>query len=267
MRNLIEKTIKLRNPNFKFDDNIDFGTIISLAGEKAIEYLRSFKVLLRGKRTNKLFLGRGVKFFNLKKISFGKFNKIGEYTKVSALGKQGVIFGNNVSIGAFSRIITSTSFNNIGSHIKIGNNVGIGEFAYLGGAGGLEIDDDCIIGQYLSCHPENHNFSDSDELIRKQGVNRTGIKIGKNCWIGSKVTILDGVEIGNNCVIAAGAVVSKSMPSNSVIGGVPAKVIRKITSRINEAKVFDINPKTKRPYSKLANYGYNFSLMTEHNID
>ena len=129
-------------------------------------------------------------------------------------------------IGAFSRLVVGTSFTNLGKYIKIGNNVGIGEFAYLGGGGGLEIGDDCIIGQYLSCHPENHNFNNPKVLIRLQGVTRKGIKIGKNCWIGAKVTILDGVEIGNNCVIAAGAVVRSSMPSHTVIGGVPARILK-----------------------------------------
>ena len=143
------------------------------------------------------------------------------------MSKAPVELGNNVRVGAFSQVVASTSFNQIGEFIRIGNNVGIGEFAYLGGGGGLEIGDDCIIGQYFSCHPENHNYAKPDELIRHQGVERKGIKIGKNCWIGSKVTILDGVTIGDNCVIAAGAVVTKSMPSNSVIGGVPARVLRK----------------------------------------
>jgi len=141
--------------------------------------------------------------------------------------RQSIEFGNNVRIGSFSQVVASTSFNEIGEFIKIGNNVGIGEYSYLGGAGGLEIGDDCIIGQFFSCHPENHKFEDPNKLIRLQGVDRKGIQIGKNCWIGSKVTILDGVTIGDNCVIAAGAVVTKSMPSNSVIGGVPARVLRK----------------------------------------
>ena len=118
------------------------------------------------------------------------------------------------------------SLNDSGKYIKIGKNVGIGEFAHLGGAGGLSIGDDCIIGPYLSCHPENHRFLDNQELIRLQGTQRKGISIGKNCWIGAKVTILDGVKIGNNCVIAAGAVINKDMPDNAVIGGVPARVIR-----------------------------------------
>ena len=151
---------------------------------------------------------------------------MGNDVSISALGKEGVFFGNNVGIGDFSRVIVSTSLNDIGSYIKIGNNVGIGEFAYLGGAGGLEIGDDCIVGQYLSCHPENHNYQNKEDLIRHQGVSRKGIKIGANCWIGSKVTFLDGVEVGSGSVIAAGSVVTKSFPDNSVIGGIPAKLIK-----------------------------------------
>ena len=57
-------------------------------------------------------------------------------------------------------------------------------------------------------------------------MNRKGIKIGKNCWIGSKVTILDSVEIGSGCILAAGSVITKSFPDNSIIGGVPAKLIK-----------------------------------------
>ncbi|MBK7853121.1 MAG: acyltransferase [Bacteroidetes bacterium] len=159
-------------------------------------------------------------------MSIGQFVKIGDHTTLNATGKGRLVIGKNSGIGAFSRVIISTSFNNLGSHIHLGENVGIGEFAYLGGGGGLEIGDDCIVGQYFSCHPENHNYDNPELLIREQGVTRKGIVIGKNCWIGSKVTILDGVTIGDNCVIAAGAVVNRDMPANSVIAGVPARVIK-----------------------------------------
>ena len=152
--------------------------------------------------------------------------KLGDNVYLSALGKDGIIIGNNVSIGSFSRVIVSTTLENLGSLIKLGDNVGIGEYAYLGGGGGLTISNDCIVGQYLSCHPENHNHEDLSVPIRLQGVNRKGIKIGQNCWIGSKVTILDGVEVGSGCIIAAGSVVNKSFPENSIIGGVPAKFLK-----------------------------------------
>lgn len=226
MKILIEKIVKMRNPDFTVDPGLNYGAVMQMIWIQACSMLRGLSVLLFLKNPKGMLLGKRVGFFNLSKIKWGQFLRLGNDVYVSALGKKGVEFGNNVSIGAFSRIILSTSMNNIGEQIKIGNNVGIGEFAYLGGAGGLEIGDDCIAGQYLSCHPENHNYENPDVFIRLQGVSRKGIKIGKNCWIGSKVTILDGVKIGEGSILAAGSVITKSFPANSIIAGVPAKLIK-----------------------------------------
>jgi len=227
-KNILTQFIQLKNPNFKLDDAITIRVLLSLVIQKGMCWVRSLKFIFRGRFFKTLFLGRGVRFQYQHNIRFGKWNQFEDQVYVSALGRAPIQFGDNVRIGAFSRIITSTSFNNIGTSIQIGNDVGIGEFAYLGGGGGLKIGNDCIIGQYFSCHPENHNYQNIDELIRFQGVTRKGISIGNNCWIGAKVTILDGVTIGDNCVIAAGAVLTKSMPSNTVIGGLPAKVLKGI---------------------------------------
>jgi len=226
MKTLLEKMIQKRNPQFSFDPNISLMVLIGLALDKLMCLLRSTRLFFYFRFPKFLLLGRGVKFFNLRNIRLGRWVKLDDFVYMSALGKGEIRIGNNSGIGAFSRVIISNTFNDLGEFIHIGDNVGIGEYAYLGGAGGLEIGDDCIVGQYLSCHPENHNCSSDKELIRHQGTERQGIRIGKNCWIGSKVTILDGVSIGDNCVIAAGAVVTKSMPANTIIGGVPAKVIK-----------------------------------------
>ena len=226
MKTMIENIIRLRNPQFRFDTALNNAALFQFVWIQFWSVVRGFRLLFCLKNPKGAVLGRGVKFFNSPKISFGKFLKLGKHVYISALGKTGVILGNNVSIGDYSRVIVSTSLNNLGEFIKIGDNVGLGEFAYLGGGGGLEIGDDCIIGQYLSCHPENHNHEKLSILIRLQGVNRKGIKIGSNCWIGSKVTILDNVKIGSGCIIAAGSVVTKSFPDNSIIGGVPAKILK-----------------------------------------
>jgi acetyltransferase-like isoleucine patch superfamily enzyme len=233
----IEKAIRLRNPLFKFDEGLETRLIISLALDKLFCLLRGFMLVRYFRKPQKILLGKRVRFFNLKGIKFGKWVKIDDNVFLSSLGKGGISIGDSSGIGAFSRLIISTSFSNVGSFIKIGKNVGLGEFAYLGGGGGLEIGDDCIIGQYLSCHPENHNFDQNDGLYRYQGTSRKGIKIGSNCWIGAKVTILDGVQIGDNCVVAAGAVVTKSMPSRTIIGGVPAKVIKRISTENHDDKM------------------------------
>ena len=226
MKSLIERIIRFRNPAFHFDPALNSVALFQFIWMQAINLIRAMRLFIYLRNPKGALFEKGVRFFNIPKVKWGKFLKLGRNVYISALSKDGVTFGNNVGIGAYSRIIVSTSLNNIGSFIKIGNNVGIGEFAYLGGAGGLEIGDGCIVGQYLSCHPENHIADDLNVEIRLQGVIRKGIKIGKNCWIGSKVTILDGVEVGDGCIIAAGAVVNKSFPTNSIIGGVPAKLLK-----------------------------------------
>ncbi|MGY6743731.1 MAG: acyltransferase [Cecembia sp.] len=226
MKSTLEKIIRLRNPDFSFDPQLSTKVILSFFWVQMGGIIRGFKLLLYGKIPKMTLLGKRVSFFNLSSIQFGKYLKVGNDVNFSALGKRGIQIGNNVSIGAFSRLVVSTTLNNLGAFIKIGHNVGIGEFAYLGGAGGLKIGDDCIIGQYFSCHPENHEYEDIVTKIRQQGTKRQGITIGNNCWIGSKVTILDGVTIGEGSVIAAGAVVKSSFPPYSVIGGVPAKILK-----------------------------------------
>ncbi|PDS23726.1 acyltransferase [Flavobacterium branchiophilum] len=226
MKTILQKIIQLRNPNFEFDQNLNSTTLLYFIGVQFCNLCRGLKVLFFLRNPKSMMLGTSVTFFNISQIKWGKFLKLGSHVQLSALGLDGIQLGNNVGIGAFSRIVISTSLNQLGTYIKIGNNVGIGEFAYLGGAGGLTIGNDCIVGQYFSCHPENHVFTDVNQPIRNQGVTRKGIDIGNDCWIGSKVTILDGVSIGHGCVIAAGSVVTKSFGDRAIIGGVPAKLLK-----------------------------------------
>ena len=227
MKKWIENIIRLRNSNFRFDPALSHFALVQFIWQQGWSLLRAMRLLLYLRRPKGALFGPRVRFFNLPCIKWGHFLKLGQQVYISALGKGHIVLGANVSIGAFSQVIISTALNELGEYIHIGDNVGIGEFAYLGGAGSLEIGNNCIVGQYFSCHTENHLFTDPDVLIRHQGVSRKVIKIGENCWIGSKVTILDGVEVGSGCVIAAGAVVTRSFPNNSIIGGIPAQLIKK----------------------------------------
>lgn len=160
------------------------------------------------------------------KIYFGRNVQISRGCIIDGLSHEGIHFGNNVSIGLNTTILCSGSLKSIGKGIRIGNNVGLGTNGFYGGAGGVEIGDDTIFGNFVSIHPENHNYDNDIIPIRQQGVNHKGIRIGNNCWIGAKATILDGTILGDGCIVAAGAVVTGIFPGNSIVGGVPAKIIK-----------------------------------------
>ena len=225
MKHLLTRLIRLRNPHFSFAADFDTYMLLSFLSTTALSMARGLRMLLRFRAPRFMMLERGVRLRYAHRIRYGSYLKLGRGVSVEALGSEGITFGDNVSIGDWSKVVVSTTPAEPGSFIRIGDSVGIGEYAYLGGAGGLTIGKDCIVGQYFSCHPENHCFTDPGTAIRHQGVTRRGIRIGQDCWIGSRVSILDGVTVGPHCVIAAGAVVNRSFPPYSIIGGVPARLL------------------------------------------
>lgn len=111
---------------------------------------------------------------------------------------------------------------NFGRHTKIGKNVFINHDCSFLDLGGITIEDHVQIGPKVSLITENHPL---DPSIRKS-LDLKSILIKRNAWIGAGAIILPGITIGENSVIAAGAVVNKDVPDNTVVGGVPAKVIR-----------------------------------------
>ena len=90
----------------------------------------------------------------------------------------------------------------------------------------VRIGDYCMIGPNTLITTVGHPIS--PKRRRERRAQGTPVKIGNDVWIGGNCTILPGVTIGNNVVIAAGAVVTKDVPDNSIVGGVPAKVIKQI---------------------------------------
>lgn len=228
MKNLLESILRRRNPAFKVDPKLSGHAVWAALRGNWTQQLRGWRVLTYGMKPKGLALGRHVEFFNPRDIVLGDHVVIGSYSYIHALGKGSLVFGDQSGCGAFCRIVTSVQFNEVTGHIRLGRNVWIGDGSNLGGAGGLDIGDDTFTGQYVTFHPENHRFDDPTRLMRLQGVTRKGIKVGRNCWIGAKVTVCDGVTIGDHCVIAAGAVVTRDIPSNHLAGGVPARIIRSL---------------------------------------
>jgi acetyltransferase-like isoleucine patch superfamily enzyme len=200
---------------------------------KALIYItlsKRFFMLIRGylKTGKKVFVGRNTIIHNVSNISFGKNVTIDNNCQIDGFSSEKIQFGDCIKIGSYSTLSATSHLSKFGKGLKIGNNSAVGQFTQFGAAGGVEIGNDVIMGSYISFHSENHNFKDNTKLIREQGVTSKGIKIGNNVWVGAKATFLDGCEVGNNSVVAAGAVVNGIYPDNSIIGGIPAKVLKSI---------------------------------------
>src|SRR5688572_2461199 len=116
-------------------------------------------------------------------------------------------------------------YTNFGRFTKIGKNVFINHACTFLDMGGITIEDEVQIGPRVNLITENHPV---DPANRKALICKP-IVIKRNAWIGAVATILPGVTIGENAVVAAGAVVSRDVPANAIVGGVPAKIIKTIS--------------------------------------
>lgn len=115
-------------------------------------------------------------------------------------------------------------YTNIGQFTRIGKNVFINHACSFLDIGGITIEDDVLIGPKVNLITEGHPLAPSE----RKALTVKPIVIKRNAWIGAAVTILPGVTVGENAVVAAGAVVSKDVPANTVVAGVPAKEIKNI---------------------------------------
>lgn len=115
-----------------------------------------------------------------------------------------------------------------GINVRIGKNVFINSGCCFQDHAGIEIGDGALIGHQVVIATLNHDIYPSNraDMMPKP------VKIGKNVWIGAHATILPGVTIGDNAIVAAGAVVTKDVEKNTVVGGVPAKKIKDIKVKI-----------------------------------
>ncbi len=115
-------------------------------------------------------------------------------------------------------------YTDCGQNISIGRRTFINMGCYFQDWGGITIGDDCLIGHNCTICTVNHS-KDPDQ---RKDMTCTSVNIGNKVWIGANATILPGVTIGDGAIIAAGAVVTKDVEAKTVVGGVPATLIKKI---------------------------------------
>jgi acetyltransferase-like isoleucine patch superfamily enzyme len=186
-------------------------------GVRAVLYPLLFKSC--GKRPA---IGRGGLIRIPQQITLGSGVLLDEYVTLDVRGDEAAIdIHDRVSIGRFSTIaakygsITLHAGSNIGSYCRVATNskVIVGESA--------------LIGAYCYVGPGNHTEGDLDEpLISRPMEIKGGVDIGAHAWLGTRVTVLDGVTIGRNAIIGAHSLVTEDVPDWGVAVGAPARVIK-----------------------------------------
>ena len=124
--------------------------------------------------------------------------------------------------------------------ITIGVKSLIGEYNVIRGQGGVTIGDRVYTSPHVQIVAVNHVFDDPQRPFTEQGITAQGIVIEDDVWIGSGAVITDGVRVGKGAVVAAGAVVTSDVAPHTVVGGVPAKLIKTIdgSQTISEKEVY-----------------------------
>ena len=128
------------------------------------------------------------------------------------------------SLGRQSVVESFSCINNAVGDVVIGDHTRIGIHCTV--IGPVTIGSHVNLAQGITATALNHNFEDTGKRIDQQGVSTNPVVIGDDVWIGANAVVLPGVTIGKHCVVAAGAVVTKDVPDFTVVGGVPAKILK-----------------------------------------
>lgn len=159
-----------------------------------------------------------------------KFRTIGEKvsfdTNTYIRGANNISLGDNIGFGIFTQLycddLNSDAKIQIGSNCNFNSNVMIN----ADNEGFIEIGNNVIVGPNVVIRASNHNFDNLNEPIKKQGHKPGKVIIEDNVWIGANVVLLSNIRISSDSIIAAGSVVSKSIPKGKIAAGIPARVIK-----------------------------------------
>lgn len=212
---------------FDIDPAIGARDLAGFMGRRAAMAVRGVWLALRtGRFAFPVFVGRRVTVHQARHLCLSPGVTIEDDCRLDCLGSTGVHLGRGVTLRRGVQIEVTSVLRDLGDGCVLGDRVGVSEGCFLGAKGLLRIGDDTIIGPSTVIVAENHIWDSSERPIREQGVTRRGIDIGRDCWIGAHVTVLDGVTLGDGCVVGAGAVVNSDLAPSSVGVGVPVRTVR-----------------------------------------
>jgi acetyltransferase-like isoleucine patch superfamily enzyme len=177
-----------------------------------------------------------LRFCNYITLDHGSYLDEGVYIHA---GPAGVTIGSGTLVmhGAVLHVYNFRHLPHAG--IRIGHDSLIGEYTVIRGQGGVTIGDRVYTSPHSQLIAVNHVFADPARPFVEQGITAEGIVVEDDVWIGSGAVITDGVRIGRGAVVAAGAVVTADVPPHTVVGGVPARVIKTIDGQSRPASDSD----------------------------
>lgn len=141
----------------------------------------------------------------------GNSLKIGNYCNFSLYDDaKKIAFGNNIYIRNYCNFLVGKN-----AELILEDRVFMNNYCSVNCLEKIEIGENTLFGEGVKLYDHNHQYD--SEKVEHQKFNSAPIKIGKNCWLGSNVTVLKGVEIGDNCIIGAGCVIFKNVEANSII--------------------------------------------------
>lgn len=192
---------------------------INILSRTGIKFFRGlWKRMFLNEAAGLFLVGKHVQISHGKHIFCGKNVKFEDYAEIHGLCSEGLVFGDYVTISRGVMIRPSSYYGgDYGQGLVMGEHSSIGPYGYVGCSGKITIGKNVMFGPKCSLFAENHNFSDDKVSIKSQGVNQKGITVEDDCWIGSNVTILDGVTIGRGSVIGAGTLITKDVPAGSIV--------------------------------------------------
>lgn len=173
----------------------------------------------------RLFVGRRTTLLFPKRLRVGRNVFLGADSYLSAYAVNGMQFGSNVRIREGAWIQATSTLDQPGVGLVIGDDTYIGPRCVLGAGGGIRIGSRVTFGAGVELLAENHEFRDASLPIQEQGVTRQGIVVDDDVWVGNRVIVLDGVTLGAGAVVGAGSVVTRDVPPGAVVVGNPARVV------------------------------------------
>lgn len=153
-----------------------------------------------------------IKYPNLKKIKKYSSNfKFGDFCNFSFYPNlKNVKLGNGISIRNYCNILVGNE-----AQLIIGDNVFMNNYCSINCLDEIEIGDNTLFGEGVKLYDHNHQHTKGK--VEHHIFTKASIKIGKNCWLGSNVSVLKGVTVGDNTIIGAGCTIYKDVPANSIV--------------------------------------------------